>query len=772
MDIEAILKNLTLEEKAGLCSGADFWHTKAVERMEIPQIMVSDGPHGLRKMEDNAENPNQAIKAVCFPSACATACSFDRELLGEMGKALGEECQAENLAVLLGPGCNIKRSPLCGRNFEYFSEDPYLASQMAISHIKGVQSKGVGTSLKHFAANNQENRRMSVSAEIDERTLHEIYLAAFEPVIKEAKPRTVMCSYNKINGEYSSQNKMLLTDILRDKWGYDGLVVSDWGAVDDRAKGIKAGLDLEMPGSMGKNDQAIIRAVEDGSLSMDELDACVRRILKLIDISIENRTETVWDKERHHKLAKKIAVQSAVLLKNEKNILPLFPEQKIAFIGAFAEKPRYQGGGSSHINSFKTVSALEAVKEITDVTYARGFDLDKDEIDPELEEEAIAAAMAADVVVVFAGLPEAFESEGYDRKHMQLPDCQLDLIDKLAKVNRHIVVVLHNGSPVELPFAEEGEGINTVQGILEMYLGGQAVGEATVDLLFGKANPCGKLAETFPLRLEDNPSYLNFPGEGDRVRYAEGIFVGYRYYDKKNMEVRYPFGYGLSYTTFEYSDIKVSAYELSDKKPFTVECTITNTGDRDGAEIVQLYIEPLTPTVIRPIKELKGFEKVFLKAGESRKIVFRLDKSAFSYYSDILHDWLAESGEYNILIGESSQSICLEDQVHFNSSVKIPVRFTLDNPGGDIKKIEEGFAIFKDMLSDVAATTNGGADQMGDAGALMALAVAEDLPLHAMISFTDNPDITRERLQMMIDQLNARMLELDIEEAKKHSENN
>lgn len=759
MDIDHIIEIMTLEEKAALCSGADFWHTKGIERLDIPQIMVSDGPHGLRKMRDGAENPNESIKAVCFPTASALACSFDRELIGEMGKALGEQCQAENVAVILGPGCNIKRSPLCGRNFEYFSEDPYLASQIASAHIKGVQSKGVGTSLKHFAANNQEHRRMSVSAEIDERTLHEIYLAAFEPVVKEAKPWTVMCSYNKINGEYSSQNKWLLTDLLRDEWGYEGLVVSDWGAVDDRAKGVSAGLDLEMPGSMGKNDRAIVKAVEEGRLTVEELDRCVRRVLELIEKAETSRTEMSWDMERHHRLAKKIAENSAVLLKNDGGLLPLSPDRKIAFIGAFAETPRYQGGGSSHINSFRTVSALEAVKGVADVTYAQGFTLDKDETDPELEQKAIEAAMAADVVVVFAGLPEAFESEGYDRKHMQLPECQLDLISKLSAVSDNIAVVLHNGSPVELPFANDCDGMRPVKAILEMYLGGQAVGEAAVDLLFGKVNPSGKLAETFPLRLEDNPSYLNFPGEGDTVRYSEGVFVGYRYYDKKNMEVQYPFGYGLSYTSFEYTDIKVSSYELSDKKPFTVECTVTNTGDRDGAEVVQLYIEPLTPTVIRPVKELKGFEKVFLKAGESRKVVFRLDKSAFAYWSVKLHDWFSESGEYNILIGESSQSILLEEQVHFNSSVKIPVRFTLDNPGGDIRSFPEGEQIFKDMLMDVDPTMNGGAnagdDGLGENAALMALAMANDLPLHAMVSFTDNAEITRERLQMTVDKLNA-----------------
>lgn len=755
MDIDHIVEILTLEEKAALCSGADFWHTKAIERLDIPSIMVSDGPHGLRKNKEGASDPNEAIEAVCFPSACVTACSFDRELLSEMGKAIGEQCQAEGVSVVLGPGCNIKRSPLCGRNFEYFSEDPYLASQIAIAYIKGVQSKGAGTSLKHFAANNQEHRRMSISAEIDERTLHEIYLAAFEPVVKEAKPWTVMCSYNKINGEYSSQNKHLLTDILRDKWGYKGLVVSDWGAVDDRPKGIAAGLDLEMPGSMGKNDRLIVEAVENGRLSMEDLDKCVRRVLELVDKACECRTETVWDKERHHKLVRKIEEQSAVLLKNDDDILPLDPGQKIAFIGAFAENPRYQGGGSSHINSYKVVSALDAVKGMENITYARGFNLDKDEIDPDLEQEAVETAMNADVVAVFAGLPESFESEGYDRKHMQLPQCQIDLINKLAKVNKNIVVVLHNGSPVEMPFASGEEGFEQVKAVLELYLGGQAVGEAAANLLFGKVNPCGKLAETFPLNLEDNPSYLNFPGEGDKVKYSEGIFVGYRYYDKKKLKVLYPFGYGLSYTKFEYSDISVSSNEVSDKKPFTVECTVTNVGERDGAEIVQLYVEPLTPTVIRPVKELKGFEKVYLKAGESKRIVFRLDKSAFAYYSEKFHDWYSESGEYNILIGENSDSILLEEKVHFNSSVKADIWFTLDNPCGDVRAYPEGAKLFADMLAEVNAAANGGADDLGESSAQMALAVADDLPLHAMISFTDSPDITRERLQMMVYKLNA-----------------
>ncbi|MCD8094925.1 MAG: glycoside hydrolase family 3 C-terminal domain-containing protein [Ruminococcus sp.] len=750
MDIDAILKELTLEEKASLCSGEDFWHTKAIERLGIPSIMVSDGPHGLRKNVENAENPNTAIKAVCFPSACALACSFDRELVGEMGKALGEQCQAEEVSVILGPGCNIKRSPLCGRNFEYFSEDPYLASQMAIAHIKGVQSKGVGTSLKHFAANNQESRRMSIEEIIDERTLHEIYLAAFEQTIKQAKPWTVMCSYNKINGVYSSQNKHLLTDILRSDWGFEGLVVSDWGAVDDRVKGIKAGLDLEMPSSMGKNDKYIVKAVNSGELDENELDKCVRKILELIQKSVQSKTEMTWDKERHHALAEKLSLRSAVLLKNDDKLLPLDKSAKIAFIGAFAEQPRYQGGGSSHINSFKTVSALEAVEGNENITYARGFNLEKDESDLVLEEEAVKAAKNADCVVIFAGLPEAFESEGYDRTHMCLPSYQLELIDKLCEVNENIAVVLHNGSPVELPFDDK------VKAILEMYLGGQAVGSAEVKLLFGEENPSGKLAETFPEKLEDNPSYLNFPGDDNTVRYAEGIFVGYRYYEKKKIAVCYAFGHGLSYTDFEYSDMKVSDYEISETDTVTVQVTVTNTGSRDGAEVVQLYIAPKQASVMRPIKELKGFERVYLKAGESRRIVFRLDKSAFAYYSEKIHDFYSESGEYTISLSSSSADERLSADVHFNASKPLPIRFTLDSLGGDVQAIPEGKAMLEELLKSIGVNMTGNDERLDGDEIEIALKMLLDMPLHTMVSFSKTKEITREKMQQFVDKLNEK----------------
>ena len=615
-DVKGIIREMTLEEKAGMCSGKDFWHLKGVERLGIPEVMVSDGPHGLRKQAAEADHLglNESIKAVCFPTACATACSFDRDLLEEMGERIGDECQAEDLSVILGPAVNIKRSPLCGRNFEYFSEDPYLASQMAAAHIKGVQSKNVGTSIKHFAANNQEHRRMSCSSEVDERTLREIYLAAFETAIKEAKPDTVMCSYNRINGEFASENHWLLTEVLRDEWGFDGYVMSDWGAVNDRVKGLKAGLELEMPASGGTTDKEIVEAVKNGELDEAVLDRAVERILNIVFKFVDNRQEGKFDKEEDHKLAAKIEAESMVLLKNE-GVLPL-PTQgkKIAFIGKFAEAPRFQGGGSSHINSFKITGALEAVKEVAQVTYAQGYDIKEDVIDQDMLNQAVEIAKEADVAVIFAGLPDAFESEGYDRSHMRMPQCQNTLISEIAKVQENVVVVLHNGSPVEMPWADE------VKGILEAYLGGQAVGQAEVDVLFGKANPCGKLAETIPYKLADNPSYLNFPGDGQTVAYKEGVFVGYRYYDTKEMPVRYPFGYGLSYTTFEYSDLQLSADKIKDTDTLKVTLKVKNTGDRAGKEIVQLYVADKTGAACRPVKELKNFVKVELQPQEEKTV--------------------------------------------------------------------------------------------------------------------------------------------------------
>ena len=750
MNIDKILNEMTLEEKASLCSGEGFWHTKAVERLDIQRIMVSDGPHGLRKVNEEKDCvTDESIKAICFPTASALACSFDRGLLEKLGKTLGDECQAEDIAVLLGPGANIKRSPLCGRNFEYFSEDPYLSSELATAYIKGVQSRGVGTSLKHFALNNQEHRRMSVSAEVDERTLREIYLASFEGAVKNAKPWAVMCSYNRVNGVYASENPKLLTDILRDEWGYKGLTVSDWGAVDNRVNGVMAGLDLEMPSSMGKNDKLIVEAVRLGKLDIKDVDKCVRRVLELLEKYEDGKkSNVVWDKEKDNKLAAKIESECMVLLKNEDNILPIDKSKKVAFIGKFAESPRYQGGGSSHINSYKVTSALDAVKDICEVSYAEGYLTDEDKIDKSILNKAVKIAEDCDIAVLFVGLPDMFESEGYDREHLRLPGCQLELIKRVAEVNENTVIVLHNGSAVEMPFADD------VKGILEAYLGGQAVGQAEVDILFGKKNPCGKLAETFPKKLSDNPSYLNFPGEGDRVRYQEGIFVGYRYYDKKEIEPLFPFGYGLSYTDFEYKYIEVSKDEMNDDEELTVTVAVKNTGKVKGKEIVQLYVNDEQSGVIRSIKELKGFEKVSLNPGEEKKIAFVLDKRSFAYYNTEISDWYTEYGKYNILVGASSRDIRLKASVYVAPTNKVRVEYTLNSTGGDIMSTETGKELFREFLKEVNVGFDRDSGLMGEGSMQTAMEMFNELPLRAMVSFSDNKSLTREKLSQLVKRLN------------------
>ena len=754
-DVKGIIREMTLEEKAGMCSGKDFWHLKGVERLGIPEVMVSDGPHGLRKQAAEADHLglNESIKAVCFPTACATACSFDRDLLEEMGERIGDECQAEDLSVILGPAVNIKRSPLCGRNFEYFSEDPYLASQMAAAHIKGVQSKNVGTSIKHFAANNQEHRRMSCSSEVDERTLREIYLAAFETAIKEAKPDTVMCSYNRINGEFASENHWLLTEVLRDEWGFDGYVMSDWGAVNDRVKGLKAGLELEMPASGGTTDKEIVEAVKNGELDEAVLDRAVERILNIVFKFADNRQEGKFDKEEDHKLAAKIEAESMVLLKNE-GVLPL-PTQgkKIAFIGKFAEAPRFQGGGSSHINSFKITGALEAVKEVAQVTYAQGYDIKEDVIDQDMLNQAVETAKEADVAVIFAGLPDAFESEGYDRSHMRMPQCQNTLISEIAKVQENVVVVLHNGSPVEMPWADE------VKGILEAYLGGQAVGQAEVDVLFGKANPCGKLAETIPYKLADNPSYLNFPGDGQTVAYKEGVFVGYRYYDTKEMPVRYPFGYGLSYTTFEYSDLQLSADRIKDTDTLKVTLKVKNTGDRAGKEIVQLYVADKTGAACRPVKELKNFVKVELQPQEEKTVEMELDKRSFAWYNTQIHDWYAASGEYEILAAASSRDIRLKKTVYVESTTELPIHVHMNTTIGELLENPRTKAVIEGMTDSLIQHMGGSSGDEEEESAAseaiskeMSLKMMENSPLRTLRSFMG---MSTEEIKELIEKLQA-----------------
>ncbi len=750
MDAKQTVSQMTLEEKASLCSGKGFWHLKGIDRVGFPSIMVSDGPHGLRKQVDSGDHLglNDSISAVCFPTAAGLACSFDRDLMHLLGEALGEECQAEDVAVLLGPAVNIKRSPLCGRNFEYFSEDPYLSGELAAAYIGGVQSKNVGVSIKHYAANNQEHRRMSVNALVDECTLREIYLTAFEIAVKKAKPWTVMCSYNKVNGTYASENKKLLTDILRDEWGFDGFTVTDWGACNDHVAGVMAGLDLEMPSTSDANDKLLVKAVRDGRVPESAVDQAAERIVSIVGRYVENRdSNAVFDRGVHHHLARRIARESMVLLKNEENLLPIRGSKKVAFIGKFAEEPRFQGGGSSHIHASEVLSAMQAVRSVhSGVAYAQGYSTKEDMISPELIAQAVQTAKEADIAVLFLGLPDAFESEGYDRTHMRLPDCQSKLLEAVLNVQPRSVVVLHNGSPVEMPWADK------VPAILEAYLGGQAVGGAVVDVLFGAANPCGKLAESFPLKLEDNPSYLYFPGDKDTVEYREGVYVGYRHYDTKRMDVRFPFGHGLSYTTFAYSNLRLSTERLQDGEALQVSVDVANAGSAAGKETVQLYVAGAHKGISRPEKELRQFSKVSLNPGETKTVIMMLDRRAFAYYEASLPGWHVENGAYRILVGASSRDIRLEGNVEVTGAPALPCRFTMDSTLGDVMDVPQGKVFVDQIMQGMQALTQAS----GEGSALsseMVAAMLRDMPLHTIASFSGGR-MDRDTLQGMIRALN------------------
>jgi beta-glucosidase len=633
-----IVSQMTLSEKASLCSGFDTWHTEAIERLGVPPLMVADGPHGLRKQIGRTDNMgvNISAPATCFPPAATTANSFDRALLREIGVAIGEEALAAQVSVVLGPGVNIKRSPLCGRNFEYFSEDPYLSGELGAAIINGIQSQGIGTSLKHFAANNQEQYRMIGNSAIDERALREIYLSAFEKIVKTAKPWTIMCSYNKVNGTFASENKQLLTDILRGEWAFDGVVVSDWNAVNDRVAGVAAGLDLEMPASGGFNDRLIARAVKRGELDEATLNATTERLVELALKSRENlKSSFPFDAETHHKLARRAQAESAVLLKNDGDILPLKAGAKVAVIGEFAKTPRYQGAGSSRINPLKVDNTFdELIKLGVDANYCDSESLD----------DVRKLAGNSDVVLVFAGLPDEYESEGFDRTSLALPEAHNAMVRAAASANPNTVVILQCGAPVTMPWSD------SVRGILLAYLGGQAGGGGIADILTGAVNPCGKLAETFPLALENTPCYGNFSNGDLSVEYRESIYVGYRHYNTFDMPVAHPFGFGLSYTTFEYSGFSANAA--------TASVTIANCGRVAGAEIVQLYVSGAKSSKIyRAAHELRGFEKVFLQPGESKTVTFTLEARAFEYYNRKAHAWTTEGGEYTISFAASSRDI-------------------------------------------------------------------------------------------------------------------
>lgn len=665
---QEIISELTLEEKASLCSGKDFWHLKSIERLGLSEIMVCDGPHGLRKQ--NAENKKVGIgnsyPATCFPTAVTSACSWDPDLLREMGKALGEECLEHGVSVLLGPGVNMKRSPLCGRNFEYFSEDPELAGELAAAFVEGVQSEGVGTALKHFAGNSQEMKRMTSNSIIDDRALREIYFRAFEKVVKKSQPWFVMNAYNLLNGVYCSENDWLQNKLLRDEWGFEGAVVSDWGAVNDRVDGLIGGNDLEMPSSGGINDAKLVEAVNCGKLDEEILDRSVDRIIEIILKSVENRKKDYkYDVKAHNALARKIAEQSMVLLKNEDNMLPLKRDDSsyVAIIGAFADTPRYQGAGSSIINPTMIDSGRKAFNNSPiNVKFADGYDRKgKRKNEDAYIAEACTLAKGASKAVVFIGLTDDYESEGFDRTTMKLPEGHNRLVEAVSRVNKNVIVVLEGGSPVEMPWADN------VKAILNAYLGGQSVSPAIVNVLTGVVNPCGKLAETYPVQLEDTPTASAYPEANEDVLYKESIFIGYRYYDKAEKNVRFPFGYGLSYTKFEYSDIKLKKKNLKNGEGTKVSFTVKNVGEVKGKETAQVYVSKPESKIFRAPKELKGFVKVELEPGEEKKVTVELDERVFSFWNTQHGDWCVESGEYIISVGASSRDIRLVETVKMKS---------------------------------------------------------------------------------------------------------
>ena len=632
MDIEKILQQMTLENKIALCSGENFWETKKYEQYGIPSLFMCDGPHGLRKQEDVADmlGVNESRKATCFPAEVTTAGSWDPELLTKIGAAIGQEAKEQGVGLVLGPGANLKRNPLCGRNFEYFSEDPYLAGKLAAGFIRGAEAQGISTSLKHFAVNSQEKSRFTSNSVLDDRTLRELYLTVFEIAVKEGKPSTVMCAYPKLNGVHCSDNKRLLTDILRTEWGFDGMVVTDWGAMNDRIEGFRAGCDLNMPGGSDYMEKEVLQAVKNGTLPVNCIDNSARRVLKLVFRAAETLKATApCDYEAHHALAKRAAAEGAVLLKNEGGILPLQQGAKIAVIGTMAKRMRYQGAGSSHINPTNLSQPLDF---LPDAIYAPGCD-DRGDTTDALLDEARAAAEQAEVSVIFAGLPDRYESEGFDRDDMKMPAGHLRMIEAVVSANPNTVVVLLCGSAVECPWVDE------VKAVLYMGLPGQAGGEAIAELLYGRVNPSGKLAESWPFTYEDVPSSEVYGKTADAL-YQEGVYVGYRYYDRAGAPVRWPFGYGLSYTEFDYSSLTVNGD--------TVSVAVKNTGSFAGAEVVQLYIGAPQDGLHRPLRELKGFQKVFLQPGESRTVTFTLTDRSFAVWQD---GWNIPAGTYPVCIG-------------------------------------------------------------------------------------------------------------------------
>ncbi|MGB1327883.1 MAG: glycoside hydrolase family 3 C-terminal domain-containing protein [Porticoccaceae bacterium] len=677
--IDQLVSKLTLEEKALLTSGRDAWSTQPIERLDIPYIWMADGPHGLRRAPttDTWGYGNQA-PATCFPTASALSASWDMELVEEVGAALGVESNALGVDLLLGPGINIKRSPLAGRNFEYFSEDPLLSGKLGVAYINGVQGEGVGATVKHYVANNVETQRMWANSNLDDRTLNEIYMTPFEITVKEAQPWSVMACYNRVQGVYGTESLQLLTDKLKNDWGFKGFVVSDWDAVVDRVQGIRAGMHLEMPGKPARiTNKMVVDAVKNNELDEKQLDAVVKDLLRIVFMG-QNTEDKFGDQniEQHHQLARKVAAEAITLLKNTKKLLPVDTAKykKIAVLGEFAVNPRYQGNGSSQVKPTKLDKFIDIVRQEygqdVEFVYSAGYSLANDD-DLSLVDAAVEVAADADLALVMAGLPLSYESEGIDRKHIDLPPSHNKLISAVAKAQPNTAIILTNGSAIAMPW------VNEVTAILETWLGGQAGAGAIADAVFGKVNPSGKLAETFPVRLEDSPAFLNFPGEDGQVIYGERMFVGYRYYDKRNIEPLFPFGHGLSYTDFSYSHLKLSSTDITDKDQLQVSLTVTNTGKVKGKEVIQLYVADKESTVQRPVKELKAFDKIELEPGESKEVSFTLNNRDFSYYSKVYDRWLAESGEFDILVGSSSRDIRLKVSLNLSNTEKLNYKMTV-----------------------------------------------------------------------------------------------
>jgi beta-glucosidase len=735
--INDLINKMTLEEKAALCTGASPWTTTPVERLDLPEMTVSDGPHGVRRVADVKDFIAGSLPATCFPTASCMASTWDVDLIYAMGQALAEECIALNVDVVLGPGANMKRTPLGGRNFEYYSEDPYLAGQMAAGFIAGVQSKGVGTSLKHYAANNQESQRMTINAKVDERTLREIYLAAFETAVKNSKPWTVMCAYNKLNGTYCSENHRLLVDILKNEWGFEGLVVSDWGAVHDRVASLKGGVDLEMPGPRERRVKAVVEAVRSSTLDESVLDESVRRILGIVFKAAETTKGGSFDTAAHHSLARRIAAEGMVLLKNN-GILPLKEQQHIAVIGRAAEEAHFQGGGSSHINPTQVDNPFKELQKSageTKLTYAEGYPAGT-AFDQSLIDAAVKNARSADVALLYLALPDSKESEGYDRPDLDLTSQQVALIKAVTAVQPKTVVILNNGAPVVM-----SEWIDGTAAVLEAWMMGQAGGGAIADVLYGKVNPSGKLAETFPLRLVDTPAYINFPGENGEVRYGEGIFMGYRYYDAKEVPVQFPFGYGMSYTTFTYKNPNVSAASFKDVDGLTVSVDVTNTGKVTGKEVVQVYVHDQKSSLVRPPKELKAFAKVELQPGETKTVTLALDFRAFAYFHPAYKQWITEDGEFDILIGPSSTDIRCVQTVTLQSTQELPSLLNRESTLRDWMEDPRGRRVFEPLFQQFTAKMRETFDvhkvEVGGSG-METMGFLMEMPLLDILHFQEN----------------------------------